>query len=56
MIISKNNKIYLAGHKGMVGSAINNKLIEKNYKNVITRSRYELDLLDQKKLSIFLKK
>lgn len=56
MIISKNNKIYLAGHKGMVGSAINNKLIEKNYKNVITRSRYELDLLDQKKTFNFLKK
>lgn len=56
MIVSKKNKIYLAGHKGMVGSAIYKKLIDNNYKNIITQTKKKLNLLDQKKTFNFLKK
>lgn len=40
-------KIFVAGHRGMVGSAIVRALREKGYTNIVTRSRAELDLLDQ---------
>ena len=49
-------KIFLAGHKGLVGSAILRKLIKKKYKKIITVDRKKLDLLDQKKVFNFLKK
>lgn len=42
-----NKKIYVAGHKGMVGSAIVRRLKELGYNNNVTRTRHELDLLDQ---------
>lgn len=49
----KNKKIYIAGHKGMVGSAIT-RVFEKNgYTNIITRSFEELDLTDQAKTRFF---
>ena len=49
--------IFLAGHKGLVGSAILRKLRKKNYKKIITISRKNLDLLDQKAVyNSFLKK
>ena len=35
-MIKKNSKIYIAGHNGMVGSAIKRKLLEKGYKNLLT--------------------
>ena len=54
--ISKYSKIFVAGHKGMVGSAIYRNLISKGYKNILIKSRKELDLLDQKKTFSFLKK
>ncbi|MEE9189328.1 MAG: GDP-L-fucose synthase [Candidatus Neomarinimicrobiota bacterium] len=41
------SKIYLAGHQGMVGSAINRELTKQGYRNIITRSRKELDLTRQ---------
>jgi GDP-L-fucose synthase len=41
------SKIYLAGHQGMVGSAVNRELTKQGYKNIITRSRNELDLTRQ---------
>ena len=41
-------KIFVAGHKGMVGSAICRLLIEKSNIQLITKTRYELDLCDQK--------
>ena len=41
------SRIYVAGHNGMVGSAIVRKLKELGYKNIITASRKELDLLNQ---------
>ena len=56
MKFNKNNRIFLAGHKGMVGSAILRKLKECGYKNIITRNKKQLDLLDQAKTFKFLKK
>ena len=49
-------KIFIAGHKGMVGSAIYKKLKLNGYKNLLVRSRKELDLLNQNKTFQFLKK
>ena len=55
-MISKKSKIYIAGHKGLVGSAIIKKLKEKGYINLITASKKELNLIDQKKVLEFLNK
>ena len=49
-------KIFLAGHKGLVGSAILRNLIKHKYKNLILADRKKLDLLDQKAGFNFLKK
>ena len=46
-MIEKNAKIYVAGHKGMVGSAIVRELERQGYHNLITRTHKELDLLRQ---------
>ena len=43
-MMNKNSKIYVAGHKGLVGSAILRKLKEKGYKKIITRDKSKLDL------------
>lgn len=51
-----NDKIYLAGHQGMVGSAIFKKLIKNGYTNIIVRARSELDLTIQKQVHDFLNK
>lgn len=45
--MKKDSKIYVAGHKGLVGSAVVRKLKADGYTNIITRTRKELDLLDQ---------
>ena len=55
-MVNKRSTIYIAGHKGLVGSAIVRKLKEKGYKNLVTKTRRELDLLDQKKVFQFIKK
>ena len=47
-------KIYVAGHRGMVGSAIVRNLEAKGYTNIITRTHQALDLLDQKSVFSFL--
>jgi GDP-L-fucose synthase len=47
-------KIYVAGHRGMVGSAIVRRLQQGGYTNLITRTRQELDLLDQRAVFDFL--
>lgn len=47
MEMDKNGKIYVAGHRGMVGSAIVRKLKESGYTNIIGRASQELDLTDQ---------
>ncbi|WP_144669679.1 GDP-L-fucose synthase family protein [Dokdonia sp. Hel_I_53] len=44
--MSKSAKIYVAGHKGLVGSAIMKELQKRGYSNIITRSHKELDLTD----------
>lgn len=46
-IMEKNSKIYVAGHRGMVGSAIVRRLEAEGYKNIITRTSKELDLRRQ---------
>lgn len=46
--------IFVAGHRGMVGSAIVRRLQERGYRNVVTRARAELDLLDQRAVQAFL--
>ena len=55
-MINFKSKIYVAGHKGLVGSAILRKLVEKGYKNIIFEERSKLDLTDQLKVLKFLKK
>ncbi len=52
----KKSKIYVAGHRGLVGSAILRKLKEKGYKNIIVKSHQELDLLNQAAVDTFFKK
>ena len=54
--MSNKKKIFLAGHKGMVGSAIYKKLKINGYNNILVRSRSELNLLDQNRTFRFLKK
>ena len=54
-MINYNSRIFVTGHKGLVGSAIYRKLIEKGYKNLIIADRKKLDLRDQKKVIKFLK-
>jgi GDP-L-fucose synthase len=49
-------KIYVAGHRGMVGSAIVRQLEANGYNNIVTRSHEQLDLLDQKAVFAFLSK
>jgi GDP-L-fucose synthase len=56
MNLPKGAKIYVAGHRGMVGSAIVRNLQGKGYTNLLTRTRQELDLLDQKAVFGFLEK
>jgi len=51
--VEKNSKIYIAGHRGMVGSAIYRKLQKEGYNNIITRSSSELDLRTQSDVEEF---
>lgn len=46
-MMEKNAKIYVAGHRGMVGSAIVRELQRQGYTNIITRTHKELDLTRQ---------
>lgn len=55
-MIKLNSKIFLAGHNGLVGSAILRKLKKKKYKRIITISRKKLDLREQIKVFKYLKK
>ena len=47
------DKIYIAGHNGMVGSAIHRKLEEQGYNNIVTRNSSELDLRNQQAVAEF---
>ena len=51
--MEKDSKIYVAGHRGMVGSAIVRRLTKDGYTNLILRTRQELDLLDQQAVQQF---
>lgn len=51
--MEKNSKIYVAGHRGMVGSAIVRELKRQGYENIITRTHAELDLVNQKAVDDF---
>ena len=55
-MIKRKSKIFVAGHKGMVGAAILRKLKLKGFTNIITRDKKKLDLLDQSKVFRFLRK
>ncbi len=55
-MINKNSKIFVAGHKGMVGSAILRKLKKLKYKNIFFASKKQLNLTDQKKVARYFKK
>ena len=55
-MIRLSSKIYLAGHTGLVGSAILRKLKKDGYKNIVTSNRKKLDLTNQSKVFNFLKK
>ena len=55
-MINKKSKIYIAGHKGLVGSAILRKLKLNNYSKLIYKTRKQLDLTNQLKVFNFLKK
>lgn len=54
--MNKNSKIYLAGHKGLVGSAIKRNLESKGYTNIIGKSHSELELTNQAAVTEFFKK
>ena len=51
--MEKNSKIFVAGHRGLVGGAIYRNLQAKGYTNIITRTHNELDLTNQKQVSDF---
>lgn len=51
--MNKDSKIYVAGHRGMVGSAIARELKRRGYNNIITRTHAELDLTDQRAVDEF---
>ena len=55
-MLRKNSKIFVAGHKGMVGSSICRKLKKFGYKNIIVVDKKKLNLLNQNKVYKYLKK
>lgn len=56
LYVKKSDKIFLAGHKGLVGRSVLKKLKIDGYKNIITSSRKSLNLLNQRKVFNFIKK
>ncbi len=54
--MKKNSKIYVAGHRGLVGSAIIRSLVKQGYNNLVTKTRQELDLLDSVAVANFFQK
>jgi GDP-L-fucose synthase len=54
--MQKNSKIYIAGHNGLVGSAIKRNLEKQGFENLIYKNREELDLTDEKAVQNFFKK
>ena len=54
--MKKNSHIYVAGHTGLVGSAIVRRLLKLGYKNLLLKSHKELDLTNKEKVKIFFEK
>jgi GDP-L-fucose synthase len=54
--MNKNSKIFIAGHNGLVGSAVFRNLKQRGYKNLIVISKKKLDLKNSKKVEVFFKK
>ncbi len=54
--MNKDSRIFIAGHNGLVGSAVYRNLIKKGYKKIITIPKRKLDLKNQKKVELFFKK
>ena len=52
-MMNKNSKIYVAGHNGMVGSAIVRELVKEGYNNLVLRTHKELDLINQDQVAKF---
>ncbi len=52
-MMERNQKIYVAGHRGMVGSAIVRRLQAEGYPNIVTRTHRQLDLTDQRAVRAF---
>lgn len=52
-MINKTAMVYIAGHRGLVGSAIQRQLQTKGYRNLLKRTHSELDLLDQQATNEF---
>ena len=53
--MKKESKIYVAGHRGLVGSAIMKSLLQRGYENLVFRTHDELDLISQNAVEIFFK-
>ena len=53
--MNKNSKIFIAGHNGLVGSAVFRNLKKHGYKNLIVISKKKLDLKNSKKVDLFFK-
>ena len=53
--MNKEDIVYIAGHNGMVGSALSRRLIQLGIKNIIKKTSNELDLRDQQKVNNFFK-
>ena len=54
--MNKNSKIYVAGHRGLVGSAIVRRLESEGYNNLLLKTHQELDLLNQVAVADFFTK
>ena len=55
-MINKKSRIYVAGHNGLVGSAVVRNLKRLGFKNIITSEKKNLNLTNQKETYLFLKK
>ena len=55
-MMEKGNKIYVAGHTGMVGSAITRKLQQEGFNNLVVKTSAEIDLRNQQAVNDFFKK
>ena len=54
--MNKNSRIFIAGHKGLVGSAVYRNFAKKGYKNLYVISKNKLDLKDSEKVNVYFKK